>query len=32
MTNLAAGVQLSRITGQKDYAAICKSVIKQLEE
>lgn len=30
MTNLAAGVQLSRITGQKDYAAICKSILKQI--
>jgi len=30
MTNLAAGVQLSRITGQKDYAAICKSIMKQI--
>lgn len=31
MTNLAAGVQLSRITGQKDYAAICRSIMKQIE-
>lgn len=30
MTNLAAGVQLSRITGQKDYTAICKSILKQI--
>ncbi|MDZ4795221.1 MAG: TetR/AcrR family transcriptional regulator [Bacteroidota bacterium] len=30
MTNLAAGVQLSRITGQKDYTAICRSIIKQI--
>lgn len=32
MTNLAAGVQLARITGQKDYAAICRSIVKQLKE
>lgn len=30
MTNLAAGVQLARITGQKDYTAICNSLLKQL--
>ena len=30
MTNLAAGVQLSRITGKKDYMAICKSIIDQV--
>jgi TetR/AcrR family transcriptional repressor of nem operon len=30
MTNLAAGVQLARITGQQDYTAICNSVLKQL--
>jgi TetR/AcrR family transcriptional repressor of nem operon len=30
MTNLAAGVQLARITGQKDYTAICNSILKQL--
>lgn len=30
MTNLAAGVQLARITGQQDYTAICKSLLKQL--
>jgi len=30
MTNLAAGVQLARITGQQDYTAICNSLMKQL--
>ena len=30
MTNLAAGVQLSRITGRKDYAAICRGIMKQI--
>jgi len=30
MTNLAAGVQLARITGKKDYMAICKSIIDQV--
>jgi TetR/AcrR family transcriptional regulator, transcriptional repressor for nem operon len=30
MTNLAAGVMLARITGQKDYTAICNSLLKQL--
>jgi TetR/AcrR family transcriptional regulator, transcriptional repressor for nem operon len=30
MTNLAAGVQLSRITGQKDYRTICKSILSQI--
>lgn len=30
MTNLAAGVQLARITGQKDYTAICNSLLKQI--
>jgi TetR/AcrR family transcriptional repressor of nem operon len=30
MTNLAAGVQLARITGQKDYKSICNSLVKQL--
>jgi AcrR family transcriptional regulator len=30
MTNLAAGVQLSRITGKKDYMAICKSIVDQV--
>jgi TetR/AcrR family transcriptional regulator, transcriptional repressor for nem operon len=30
MTNLAAGVQLARITSQKDYTAICNSLVKQL--
>ncbi|MBN8685694.1 MAG: TetR/AcrR family transcriptional regulator [Chitinophagales bacterium] len=32
MTNLAAGVQLARITGQKDYKAICNSLVKQLAD
>jgi len=30
MTNLAAGVQLARITGEKDYRAICKNLITQI--
>jgi len=30
MTNLAAGVQLARITSQKDYTSICNSLVKQL--
>ena len=31
MTNLAAGAQLARITGKKDFDAIKKAVIKQLK-
>ncbi len=31
MTNLAAGVQLARITGQKDYTSICNSIVRQME-
>lgn len=30
MTNLAAGVQLARITGKKDFETIRKSIVKQL--
>lgn len=30
MTNLAAGVQLARITGKKDYETIRKAILKQL--
>lgn len=30
MTNLAAGVQLARITGKKDYETIRKAIIRQL--
>lgn len=31
MTNLAAGAQLSRITGKNDYLAICKGILQQLQ-
>lgn len=31
MTNLAAGVQLARITGKKDYDTIRKAIIRQLK-
>jgi hypothetical protein len=31
MTNLAAGVQLARITGKKDFDAIRKALLKQLK-
>lgn len=31
MTNLAAGVQLARITGKKDYDAIKRAIIRQLK-
>lgn len=31
VTNLAAGVQLARITGQKDYNTIKKAIIRQLK-
>jgi len=31
MTNLAAGVQLARITGKKDYDTIKKAIIRQLK-
>lgn len=31
MTNLAAGVQLARITGKKDYETIRKAIIRQLK-
>ena len=31
MTNLAAGVQLARISGKKDYTIIRKALIKQLK-
>jgi AcrR family transcriptional regulator len=30
MTNLAAGVQLARITGKKDYETIRRSIVKQI--
>jgi AcrR family transcriptional regulator len=32
MTNLAAGVQLARISGKKDYDSIRKAVIRQLKK
>lgn len=32
MTNLAAGVQLARISGKKDYDAIKKALIRQLKK
>lgn len=32
MTNLAAGVQLARITGKKDYDTIKKALIRQLKK
>lgn len=32
MTNLAAGVQLARISGKKDYEAIRKALIRQLKK
>lgn len=32
MTNLAAGVQLARITGKKDYDTIKRAIIRQLKE
>lgn len=32
MTQLAAGVQLSRITGHNDYNAICRSLLRQLTD
>jgi hypothetical protein len=31
MTNLAAGVQLARISGKKDYEAIRKAIIRQVK-
>ena len=31
MTNLAAGVQLARITGKKDYDTIKRAIIRQLK-
>lgn len=31
MTNLAAGAQLSRITGKDDYLAICKGILQQVK-
>eukprot|EP00697_Spironema_sp_BW2_P015505 gnl/Spiro4/6371_TR3280_c0_g1_i1.p4 gnl/Spiro4/6371_TR3280_c0_g1~~gnl/Spiro4/6371_TR3280_c0_g1_i1.p4 ORF type:complete len:118 (-),score=5.25 gnl/Spiro4/6371_TR3280_c0_g1_i1:1008-1361(-) len=31
MTNLAAGVQLARITGKKDYDAIRKAIVNRLK-
>lgn len=31
MTNLAAGVQLARITGKKDYEAIRRGILRQLK-
>jgi hypothetical protein len=32
MTNLAAGVQLARITGKRDYDTIKKAIIRQLKK
>ena len=32
MTNLAAGVQLARISGKKDYDAIKRALIRQLKK
>jgi hypothetical protein len=32
MTNLAAGVQLARISGKKDYDTIKRALIRQLKK
>jgi len=32
MTNLAAGVQLARITGEEDFKIIATAIVKQLKK